>query len=303
MHLVECRKGVRTFLLSAVSRFGRVNVLNEAIIISYYALLAIIPLMIFIGNLLPLLHLQADIVLPYIRMALPRSIYQMLEPFIVQYLENGSSSGAASVSGIISIWAASCGFNAMKRSLNLAYGVENSQGIFARRVLSFVFTACLGVVFAMLFIVYSFGQMVLEYVAPLFKIPTVWIDTFVQIKWPATMVGIFLIMLLLYSFIPNVKLHIRFVWPGALFSTVCWMILTQGFSIYVRYFARTVLSYGTIGTVIVLLFWLTFTFCVIMTGGIINATLQEMYLGEIRPKYNPIESLGRKAIGRFRPGK
>lgn len=191
MHVKDVNKGVRTFFLSAASRFNQANVSNEAIVISYYALLAIIPLMIFIGNLLPLLHLKASTVLAYIEMAIPRSIYQTLKPFIIQYLENGSSGGAASISGLISIWAASRGFNAMKRSLNVAYGVENSQGMLARRLFAFLFTAFLGVAFVLLFIIYSFGQAVLEYLAPLFNLPMDLIDTFNQVKWPTIMVGIF----------------------------------------------------------------------------------------------------------------
>lgn len=87
VHVKDVNKGVRTFFLSAASRFNQANVSNEAIVISYYALLAIIPLMIFIGNLLPLLHLKASTVLAYIEMAIPRSIYQTLKPFIIQYLE------------------------------------------------------------------------------------------------------------------------------------------------------------------------------------------------------------------------
>lgn len=299
MHVKDVNKGVRTFFLSTASRFNQANVSNEAIVISYYALLAIIPLMIFIGNLLPLLHLKASTVLAYIEMAIPRSIYQTLKPSIIQYLENGSSGGAASISGLISIWAASRGFNAMKRSLNVAYGVENSQGMLARRLFAFLFTAFLGVAFVLLFIIYSFGQAVLEYLAPLFNLPMDMIDTFNQVKWPTIMVGIFWIMVLLYAFIPNAKLHLRFIWPGALFATCGWMVLTQGFSVYVKYFARTVLSYGTIGTVIVVLFWLNFTCWVIMVGGIINATLEEMCFGEVKPKYDPIENFGKNAYNRF----
>ena len=108
MHVKDVNKGVRTFFYLQHQRFNQANVSNEAIVISYYALLAIIPLMIFIGNLLPLLHLKASTVcLAYIEMAIPRSIYQTLKPFIIQYLENGSSGGAAWISGLISIWAAS----------------------------------------------------------------------------------------------------------------------------------------------------------------------------------------------------
>lgn len=39
--------------------------------------------------------------------------------------------------------------------------------------------------------------------------------------------------------------------------------------------------------------WLNFTCWVIMVGGIINATLEEMCFGEVKPKYDPIENFGK----------
>ena len=74
--------------------------------------------------------------------------------------------------------------------------------------------------------------------------------------------------------------------------------LTQGFSFYVRYFARSVLSYGTIGTFIVLLFWMNYSALVIMVGAVINATLEERKYGTIRSK-RTLDHFNDSSVKRF----
>ena len=74
--------------------------------------------------------------------------------------------------------------------------------------------------------------------------------------------------------------------------------LDQGFSIYVRYFARSVLSYGTIGTFIVLLFWMNYSALVIMVGAVINATLEERKYGTIRSK-RTLDHFNDSSVKRF----
>lgn len=213
-------------------------------------------------------------------------------------MSNGSSGGVASVSGIISVWAASRGINALKKAFNEAFGVGNDQGIFTQRILSFLITIFIGALLVIAFVVYSFGQLVLEYFIPIFSLPLDWLTTFTQLKWPTTLLGIFLIMCLLYLLVPNAKVHLRYLWVGALFSTLGWMLLTQGFSFYVRYFARSVLSYGTIGTFIVLLFWMNYSALVIMVGAVINATLEERKYGTIRSK-RTLDHFNDSSVKRF----
>jgi len=255
-------------------------------------------MVIFIGNILPLLHIKASEILPYLEMAVPKAVYTTLEPLLETFLSNGSSGGVASVSGVISVWAASRGINALKKAFNEAFGVGNDQGIFTQRILSFLITIFIGALLVIAFIVYSFGQLVLEYLIPIFGLPLDWLTTFTQLKWPTTLLGIFLIMCLLYLLVPNAKVHLRYLWVGALFSTLGWMLLTQGFSIYVRYFARSVLSYGTIGTFIVLLFWMNYSALVIMVGAVINATLEERKYGTIRSK-RTLDHFNDSSVKRF----
>lgn len=268
----------------ASKNFKRANITSSAIVVAYYTLVAIFPMVIFIGNLLPLFHINAKVLLPYVEMAFPDTVYTTIEPLLVNFLSNGSSGGVASISGLITIWAASQGINALKKAFNEAFGVGNDQGFLTQRLLSFLLTIFIGALLVIAFVVYSFGQIFLEYLTPIFSLPLDWLTAFIQLKRPTTFLGIFVIMCLLYMLVPNAKVHFKYLWIGSLFSTIGWMTLTQGFSIYVKYFARSVLSYGTLGTFIVLLFWMNYSALVIMVGAVINATLEEKKYGVITSK-------------------
>lgn len=284
LDLATTKKRLACFRELFQKNFKRANVSSTAIVISYYTLVTIFPMIIFIGNILPLLRLEVDAVLPYLEMAMPRSIYTTLEPLIVKFLQTGASGSVASISGLVTLWATSRGINALKQAFNQAYDVGNDQGVITQRLLSFLIMIFIGVMLIILFVIYSFGQLVLEHLTPLFELPTDWLTTFSQLKWPTTVLGLFLIFIILYFLVPNAKVHLKYIWPGAVVATLGWMMLTQVFSIYVRYFARSFLSYGTIGTFIVLLLWLNYSAYVIMVGVVINASLEELRGGKVKAK-------------------
>ena len=104
-------------------------------------------------------------------------------------------------------------------------------------------------------------------------------------------IGIFVIIILIYTLIPNAKLHFILVLPGAILATIGWLGLSQGFSIYVRYFTRTLLSYEALGTFIVLLLWLNYTGWVIMLGSVVNAGLEYYFFGEVKTKSSTIRKI------------
>lgn len=284
LDLATTKKRLARFSELFQKNFKRANVSSTAIVIAYYTLVTIFPMVIFIGNILPLLRLEVDAVLPYLEMAMPRSIYTTLEPLITKFLQTGASGSVASISGLVTLWATSRGINALKQAFNQAYDVGKDQGVITQRLLSFLIMIFIGVMLIILFVIYSFGQLVLEHLTPLFELPTDWLTTFSQLKWPTTVLGLFLIFIILYFLVPNAKVHLKYIWPGAVVATLGWMMLTQVFSIYVRYFARSFLSYGTIGTFIVLLLWLNYSAYVIMVGVVINASLEELRGGKVKAK-------------------
>lgn len=274
---------IKKLTAKVLKKAAAININNAAIVIAYYSLLAIIPTIILIGNLLPFISIKATTILAYLETAVPKTIYQTLRPIILSFLDHGSG-GLISISALVALWAVSRGINSLKLAFNTAYGVENVQNVLVTRIISVIVTFLFIIILVIIIMVFSFGQTVLEYLTPILKLPVELTGTFSRVKWPLTLIFLLLFLGILYYFLPNAKIHFWAIIPGTLLATFSWLLLAQGFSIYVRYFNKSVLSYGTLGTFIVLLFWLNYSAWVVMLGAILNAALEEIKYQQIKPR-------------------
>jgi uncharacterized BrkB/YihY/UPF0761 family membrane protein len=66
----------------------------------------------------------------------------------------------------------------------------------------------------------------------------------------------------------------RWVSVGSLFATAVWLLASAGFSFYVSHFANYDKTYGSLGAVVIFLFWLYISFYIILLGAEINAELE-----------------------------
>ena len=92
-------------------------------------------------------------------------------------------------------------------------------------------------------------------------------------RWGVIVICIVLSMELLYFFGPNVKQRFKHSLPGALIGTVLWILISAAVNIYVSHFANYNKTYGTIGAVVALLFWLYVSSIAILIGAELNAEL------------------------------
>ena len=79
--------------------------------------------------------------------------------------------------------------------------------------------------------------------------------------------------LALYILAPNARITIKHAIWGALFATFSWQLVSLGFSYYVNTLSHYSATYGSLGTVIVLMIWFYMTGIIIIMGGVINATI------------------------------
>lgn len=289
----RCLQFIKTFQ----TQFINADVSNSSVIIAYYTLLSIFPAIIFIGNLLPLLHLRVTVILEYLKLVMPSAIYKILAPLIESFLNNGNG-GLLSIGAIVTLWTTSKGINALKKGFNQAYGVETKQNAIIGRIASLILTIALVATLGAIILFLGFGQMVVEFLTPIFHLPGAILTVITTVKWPVALIGIFIIILLLYRIVPSVKLRFKAVIPGTVLTTFGWIMLTQVFSIYVRYFGGSFSSYGAIGTVMIMLFWLNFGAWIIMLGAVLNASIAIMRHGEVEEQSSRLNILVDQYTGR-----
>ncbi len=84
-------------------------------------------------------------------------------------------------------------------------------------------------------------------------------------RWPLLALVVLIFLALLYRYGPcRRSAKWRWVSVGSLFATVMWLIASAGFSFYVSNFAHYDRTYGSLGAVIVLLFWLYISFYIVL---------------------------------------
>lgn len=271
---IKQNKELMIFINITQNKINDAEIGTTSVVVAYYLLLSLFPLIIALGNILPFLHIDQGTVLTYIREMMPETIYQFIEP-VVKNLLTQSSSGLLSISVLSALWSSSQSINALQIAMNKTYGVENRKNFLIVRFFSLIVIILFIIVISGVTIVLGFGQLILEAVQPIFKISVNFIYQFHTLKWPTTLIALFMIVFLIYLIVPNIHLKLKAVIPGTIVATVGCLLSTQVFSIYVKYFATYISGYQIIGSFIVLMIWLNFVAMIIIFGGIVNTIVQE----------------------------
>lgn len=79
---------------------------------------------------------------------------------------------------------------------------------------------------------------------------------------------------LIYYLAPDVEQKFAFITPGSLVATVLLVLASLGFSFYASNLGNYDKTYGSIGAVIILMFWLYIAGLVILLGSEINALVE-----------------------------
>lgn len=266
------------FIQDLILRIQRVEISALGAQLAYFFLLSFFPLLIFLVTLLPYLNLETTQVYSFLVNLMPDEVYRLIESTLNEVLTNRNSS-LLSIGVLGTIWSASKGINALIRALNKAYDTEGRVG-FIDRGLSLIFTIALVIVIAVALLLPVFGQQIGHFLFSIVNIENEFESLWRNIRWSMPPLLIFLVLMAIYWIVPNTspRLKIMGVWPGAIFSTLAWLVVTYGFSFYISNFGNYSATYGSIGGVIILMLWLYFTGMIIIFGGVLNATMQKRAL-------------------------
>lgn len=290
---------IKNFITVLIGRYSSGNVSDSAAVLAFYSLLSIFPIFFVAGSLLNLFHIHIQEVSVYLEPIFPERVYALLEPVIDSTLQSGGAS-QLSVGLIVTIWSASRAIAAFQRSINKTYDVAENQTAIANRIISFIWMLVLILAVMVMMLLFAFSQMIFNWLNPIIHTPGWIMQLIATVKWPITIVVACFLLSLLFYFVPTAKVKFRYVWVGALVATIGLMLLAQGFTYYLRFFARRIDTYKTIGTFIVLMFWLDFSGVIMLFGGVLNATIQQIFLGDIQEQPDAFEQVMKQArrIGR-----
>lgn len=237
-------------LKKAVSNYLRYGGQRGAAL-SYYAVFSIFPLtLLFTVTISGLVgsRVAEEQIIQALDLFLPEGeVTQLLASNISRAAEQGASFGFVAIIGLL--WSGLGFFSNVSASLDMIFRVPKGRSIWRQRLMALGMTLTLVVLVVTSFVI-SGLLWLLSVMVP--NIPGFWAD-FAPILLPISLN--LMIYVLLFRFVPARPMLWDAIWPAAIVGAVGWELAKAGFTWYLRNLANYQLVYGSIATVIVLLFW------------------------------------------------
>lgn len=247
------------------------EILTRASAIAFGAMMAAVPFLALVltiaALLLPDPAAQASIstLEKLLGNTFPAEAHQVIQEQIAR-LQTNQPIAVLTVSLGITIWLASGLYAAIIDGLNRIYGIKDTRPYWKFRLQAIWMTI---------------GQSVilLTAVGLAFSLPLAveWVGFTVQSHWIASMLTwLIIFVMILASFAltfaagPNVEQAHRWVTPGSVFGTIIFLASTYGFRLYVQNLAHYDVTYGSLGGIVMLLFWFYISSLVLLLAGEVN---------------------------------
>lgn len=266
-HVIE---GLKQFY----ERVERVDVFGLAAQLAYFFLLSLFPFLLFLFNLVAYFPLEQEVILQAIVDYAPPQVFELIESNIISLvtIQNG---GLLSIGIIGTLWAASNGVNAVTKALNRAYNIKPKRIFIVYRLLSILLTVGMFFIVIVALLLPVFGRMIGEYVFSWFGFSSEFLQVWETFRWVISSIIFLIVLLALYKLAPRRLVYFRHVIWGAVFSTVGFQLVSWGFSYYVSSLRNYSATYGSLGTVIVLMIWFYLFGLIVIIGGVLNAFIHE----------------------------
>lgn len=266
-----------SFSLAVVRRLSHDNMSLVAAGIAFYGLLAIFPAIITFVSIYGLflnpqtVAVQARAITDILPEQAARLIIDAIEALAARSATDLNLTALFSLA--IATWSARYGVGAMMTGVNIANDTPETRSYVRLEALAIVLTLCalVGIAVAMTVIA---AIPVIVRLLPTSAATDFWL---LWGRWPLLGVFAYAAISLLYKVGPAQVLHNwRFFNAGAAAATVLWLGGTAAFSFYAARIGNFDATYGSIGAVVILLFWFWLSALFILLGAEIEAELSEM---------------------------
>ncbi len=266
----------KQILFNIIREVRNDNVTIIAAGVAFYSLLALFPLISACISLFGYIadpHVVEDQLLNA-SMLMPTEAWQILHQQVMEVVSTSQPKlGLGIIIGLLlAIWSAGSGIRAIMRAMNIAYEEREKRTILSFYGLAAIFTLSISLFSSLALIVIIGIPALLKFL----HFPELSNQLTQTLPWTVTIVYFALATTLLYRYGPS-RRSARLVWilPGVIFATVCWVLISIGFTHFVAEFETYNRTYGSISAVIILQVWMWLTATVIIMGAEINAELEK----------------------------
>jgi len=279
----------KRFFARLYERSFDADIFSRAAQIAFYFSFALFPLLYFLVSLFGLLLESSDglrkELFSYLRQIMPWSVFDLVKKTVDEIVAN-SSGGKLTLGLVVTLWSASAGVDGIRTALNAVYEIKESRTFWWVKIQSLIYTLVVAILTAVVLAIVFYGWQLVGYALAGMglEVTSPWV--LVTIQWIAMLLVMLFACELIYNLLPDFK-NFRWIWltPGSIVAILLWIILTNGFRLYLGYFNTYNKAYGSLGAVIILMLWLYLTATALMIGGAINSVLADLRSSESSSGY------------------
>ena len=269
-----------SFIIGLIKKIFNDDIIGNGAQLAYFLMLAFIPFLIFLITLIGKSRISSDDLLMFLSTIMPKTSFELIKTTIGTIIDT-QRSDVMWGSIILAIWVSSSGFGAVIKGLNMSYDVQETRSYLLRKFLSIVYTLLLAWTIAMTLLLFVFGGVIEKFI--ILKLHHQFL---IKIFWYAgrysiILIVMFIIFLFLYNVTPCKRLGWKEVMPGAIFTTIGWIVTSLIFTFYVNNFNNYARIYGGLSAVFAIMIWLFISSLTLLVGGELNA-----YIIEYKKKKN-----------------
>ena len=261
-------------LKAFLRRIAALNIPLYASHASFFIALAVFPTLVLLMGLLRYTGLDAELVTEMLHGILPTALMPAAQR-LIQNTYRSSTGTLLSISAATALWSASRGIHGLRAGLNAIYGVEENRGYFRTRFLSVFYTVAFLLTLLLTLVLHVFGTSLQQWL-PLSENPLLrFLEGVVDLRFFLLLAIQTALFTAMFAVLPNKRTRLAEAFPGAVLSSIGWLVFSQLYSVYVEHFAGLSTVYGNVYAVALSLLWLYFCICIVFYGGALNRLLQK----------------------------
>jgi membrane protein len=244
--------------------------------IAFSFFMALFPFALFILNLIPYIPIEGfqNDFLRFVEEGVPPNTFEAIKSIIDDILNN-SYKGLLSSGFILSIFLMSNGINAVLGGFETSYHISINRGFFRQYLIALL----MSLLFSFILIVTIVAILISEIIIQDVYLHRIWNTdtTLIQIiRYGFLVLMILITTSMLFKFGTKEVKKVAFISIGSVFTTLIIMLSSNVFGIYVVKFAKYNELYGSIGTLLILMFYIWINCMILLLGFELNATIHKL---------------------------
>ena len=255
---------------------------KQAAAISWAFFLSLFPFILFLLSLLPYLPHYDKLQFYIFEVFMPNILPSNILKDVTGYIENYILPNMKSVNNISIVLALVFGTNGTHSLINgFNANTDLKRNFFKEYLVSISITVSFIALIVLTILGIYYSEVVLKLFTPQYNISW-FVNNLTKIIGYFSFPFFYFILLSLFYWVGCLKIT---TWkqaiPGAILTTVLFILLTYGFAIYLKDFARYNLLYGSIGSIIIVMIWVNINIVLMLLGNELNLAIKKVRMEKV----------------------